>query len=288
MSRLGNKQRALVAEGGGMRGAYVGGVLSSIAKAAGRDYFDRVYGVSAGAFSGSLFVAGQPDTITHIWREKLNEDKFLNWSNAFLLRPIMDLDYLVGLLEGGKTYLDLKALKNSKTKLSVVATDYKTGHPEYLEGNSGDVLDKLKASSALKFLYNTSVYIDGRRYIDGSYADGLPVLRAIADGYKQIVVVRSRPKHESTKAISLLARWAHFPFSRALRQSAARKADNYARALEMIQNPPKGVNIYQIAPDHLEIGKCTTEKALLEEAVQQGIRDGKKDFSAILNSLNGK
>ena len=57
----------------------------------------------------------------------------------------------------------------------------------------------LRASSTLPILSELS-YIDGIPYIDGGVANAIPIDKAIADGYKKIVVILTRQKEFKSKS----------------------------------------------------------------------------------------
>ena len=66
------KKRALVIGMGALRGAYDAGVVVTLCRALGPDYFHAVYGCSAGTYAIAHFVLNQPDSGEKLWREDVS------------------------------------------------------------------------------------------------------------------------------------------------------------------------------------------------------------------------
>ena len=91
--------RALVLGPGGLRGAYGGGVVATLGRKLGCNYFDALYTCSAGSYTGSYLASGQPDMIEAIWRECVHDKLLMRWRNIFRAgQPILDLFYLNNVL----------------------------------------------------------------------------------------------------------------------------------------------------------------------------------------------
>ena len=72
-----------------------------------------------------------------------------------------------------------------------VATDRESLEPVYLEPDAGTVIDWMKASSAVPFLYRSGVRFGERCLVDGGVADPLPVRRAYERGARRMLVIRT-------------------------------------------------------------------------------------------------
>ena len=84
--------KALVLEGGGMRGTYTAGVLDSF-----MDYnveFDYVIGTSAGATSGISYVSKQKGRTRFSNTDLLKLHDYLGWKSLIFGGGIIDLHYL--------------------------------------------------------------------------------------------------------------------------------------------------------------------------------------------------
>lgn len=182
---------ALILEGGGLRGIFTAGVIDCFLD--NNINFDYICGVSAGSCNTFAYVAKARGFIKKCLTQ---QDK----KNAFFgVRQMMDSHKYVNLDKVFYDYteqfgLSYNNFKDSKKKWEFVATNIKTGKPEYLY--SKDIKKALKmgvASCSLPIL-TEPVEIDGKLYLDGGMADSVPVQRAIDKGYDKIVVVATRKK----------------------------------------------------------------------------------------------
>ena len=187
--------RALVIGPGGLRGAYSAGVVATLGRKLGAGYFDAVYGCSAGAYTGSYLVSGQPDMIEAIWRECVHSSLLMRPKNMFKKgEPILDLFYLNNVMRSEKYLLSIPNLLNDRAKLLMVSTKQSTGTPVYFTPRTEEEFFlQVRASAAVPFLHH-GVIIDGSMYIDGMFSDPLPYKRALADGHQEIIVVNNTPK----------------------------------------------------------------------------------------------
>jgi len=135
-------------------------------------------------------------------------------------------------------------------RLLFVATDRKTVQPVYLHPDKHSVIDCLKASSAVPFLYKAPVAIGGQQLVDGGVADPLPVLKAIEMGANNIVVIRT--VSNDTAQSSWRQRFDALPLRRALPNELLQMLhahdQAYSQAIATIRQPPDGVSIISIAP----------------------------------------
>jgi predicted acylesterase/phospholipase RssA len=76
-------RRALVVQGGGMRGVYSMAALAALSEAGHRDAFDVIVGSSAGAINAAYFLAGQADEAVDLYVDQLSNRNFVsNWSGS--------------------------------------------------------------------------------------------------------------------------------------------------------------------------------------------------------------
>ncbi|HQC20035.1 MAG TPA: patatin-like phospholipase family protein [Smithella sp.] len=93
MSKVQISKKALVVEGGGMRGVFAAGVLNAFGSA-GFDPFDMYLGVSAGACNLASHLAGQNDRNFDIIERYSIDGRFINWGRFLRGGHLMDLDWL--------------------------------------------------------------------------------------------------------------------------------------------------------------------------------------------------
>ena len=89
---------------------------------------------------------------------------------------------------------DQDAFAESGVPFYVVATDIKTGKPDYIKiDHVFEQMEALRASSALP-LVSEIVEYKGKRYMDGGLADSLPIDFMENMGFDKLIVVLTRPK----------------------------------------------------------------------------------------------
>jgi predicted patatin/cPLA2 family phospholipase len=199
--------RALVVQGGGMRGIYSAGAMSALADAGLADSFDHIFASSSGAINGAYLMSGQTDLVAAGYADHLNRNSpFIRY---WRLNKIVDIDYLVdSILRHAEFPLDVKAVIDSPAILHIVVTDLHTADAIEITskdvGNwdaGGDLLyEVLRATSALPLFYGRAVDIRGRKFVDGGISDAIPLFRAIEAGCTDITVVTTRnPRFRRTQ-----------------------------------------------------------------------------------------
>jgi predicted patatin/cPLA2 family phospholipase len=194
-NRLQNKRDGrtfgLVLPGGGMRAVYSAGAVTTLLKYDLTEAFDHIVGVSAGALHGAYFLADDTETMSKTYPEDLTNKNFVN-----LLRreKRVDIDYLVDTVLKHKHPLSMERLAQAKTKLHVVMTDAKTGKKVVLSDHAAfaEIYEEFRATAALPLLYDKTVPVGGRYYIDGGVADNLPIDVAVKLGCTDIVVLMTQ------------------------------------------------------------------------------------------------
>jgi len=184
-------KKALVTGIGGLRGAYDAGVLATLCRELGPEYFHAHYTCSVGVFASTFFISNQPDNIENTWRNHVNGRKLINFRNIFSDREILDLEYLINLFQTDTSRLDLERVLTSPVSLKYVLTHFDSGNPLYHNPKGNNLFESMKASSALPLLHSP-VEVDGVRFIDGGLSDPLPVNKALQEGHDDILVVYNK------------------------------------------------------------------------------------------------
>lgn len=188
------KKTALVLGGGGSRGAYEIGVWQAL-KALGIR-IDMVYGASVGAINAVMVAQGDVDLTTDLWKE-------LETDMVFDMAPdSKPVDYFKEIVanQGAGTgplhgmlvkYVDEKKVRESGMDFGITAVSVPDMTPHFMRLKDipeGRLVDYVMASaSAFPALH--SYEIDGKNYVDGGYADVLPVGMALEDGAKSVIAV---------------------------------------------------------------------------------------------------
>jgi predicted patatin/cPLA2 family phospholipase len=259
---------ALVVEGGAMRGIFACGVLETFQEQSFRP-FDLAIGCSAGACILASHLAEQRDRNFTVYTKYMTRPEFISGLRFLLGGHWVDFDWLWQAAERDIP-VDRAKLVASPVKFLISSTSYATGEPVYLEPNAANLMEALKSSCALPFLYREPVHFEAQRLMDGGIAAPIPVQEAYRRGARRIVVVRSRPA-EFVKRPSTLGRVAALafrsspPFVRALQNAHA----SYRAAVEFIASPPPDCTIVHVAPS----------AALATRRTTQDVRALKRDFA---------
>jgi len=148
-----------------MRGAFLVGVMKTFHSLLGVSYFDTIFSTSVGVFEQAFFASNQP-YMENTWKEYVHGRQLINFLSPIQGKPILDLDYLVGLFQSDTSRLDVETMINSHPKLFTVVADYETREPVLMDLKQGPIFDIMRATSAVPYLYNREVLINNRRYID--------------------------------------------------------------------------------------------------------------------------
>lgn len=187
------KKRALVIGSGGLFGIYDAGAVFTLCRELGHDYFDAIYGCSAGAYTAAHVPLNQPDSGENVWRNYADGEKLINFFNPLRGRNVLDLEYLTNVFQTGETLLHVENVSRISTSLQFVLTDQRTGKPVYMQPTEKTIFPLMCGSSAMPIAHSP-VVIDGVTYVDGALSDPVPFQKARSDGYEDIIVVYNGPK----------------------------------------------------------------------------------------------
>jgi predicted patatin/cPLA2 family phospholipase len=184
---------ALVVAGGGMRGAYAGGMAHALDDAGLGGCFDVVYGSSAGAYVGGALLLGDGRGAAHIFFEDMACREFADLARLRTRRPVVSLDHLLDDIMVHSKPMPWDRLHNSPVPLRVIATDPTDLTAHVLEPRDpAEWKVAFRATAAIPVLAGPPVTLRGRRWIDGSVAEPLPVLRALGEGATHVLALVNR------------------------------------------------------------------------------------------------
>ncbi|MEW6526591.1 MAG: patatin family protein [Spirochaetota bacterium] len=240
-------KKALIVEGGGMRGVFSAGVLFAMGLR-GITQFDLYIGVSAGACNLASFLGRQYERNFYIMENWSASRRFIN-PLRLLCGNVMDLDWLWNITISNYRLNLREIFMDSSREFFVVVTSMDSGKALYIKPDVENLEFVLKASSALPVLYKNKLFIEGQRVVDGGVGDSIPVIEAYRRGARDIVVIRSQTKgyrkNESESGILLKVLFRSYPdFVKALLQ----RPIQYNKAIEFIENPPDDARITEICP----------------------------------------
>ncbi|MCP4131484.1 MAG: patatin family protein [bacterium] len=279
-------RKALVVEGGAMRGVFAAGVLNAFGNA-GFDPFDLYIGVSAGACNLASYLGEQYTRNYDLMERYSTTPRFISKKRFLLGGHLMDLDWLWEITIS-EYRLNLKKIISKKQKdFYIVATSMETGNALYLKPEEDNLEHYLKVSSSLPFLYRKILEVDSEKATDGGVADSIPVIEAYNRGASSIMVIRSRHGHYIKKksrfpgVYSLL--FKKYP---AFAEALKKRSEQYMKSLEFIKDPPRDVRIIEVVPpDSFSTGRITKDLTILRKDYELGKEKG---MTAISNFyLNG-
>lgn len=179
---------ALVLEGGGYRGQFTAGVLDIMLEQ-GITQFDTVYGVSAGALIGVNFVSQQPGRVNRVNLAFRDDKRYMGLNSFLTTGSVMSPEFLYRTVQNEIDPFDYDTFNNNPTELVVVVTNVETAQAEYKTiHHMPEDIDWIRASATLPVI-SKKVPLDGKYYLDGGFADAVPVEKAVNDGNDKIVVV---------------------------------------------------------------------------------------------------
>ena len=263
-------QRALVVEGGAMRGIFAAGVLDAFMESDYHD-FDFAVGVSAGSTNLIGYLAGNHGRSRQIILDHACRPDFINWQRFMSGGHLCDVHWLWHQsLKEVPLSLDRHWQRN--VPLWVVTTSVEEGDPRYFQAHPDNLNDIMTASCSIPFAYRDFPTVDGHAMTDGGLADSIPVRWAYQQGARDITVVLSRHQGYRKKPSALtplLKPWVkEMP---ALYEAMRKRTDLYNESLEFIANPPDDCRVNVIAPEsHFPVSRLTTNARKLQQGYQQG------------------
>ncbi|EGQ8488878.1 patatin family protein [Vibrio alginolyticus] len=274
MEKVGS--RALIVEGGAMRGVFSCGILDHFL-ASEFSPFDSFWGVSAGASNLAAYLAKMPGRNLKIYLDYSLRKEFISPSQLLRGGDMMNLDWMwnVTLEELG---IDKSALKADSRPFFLGVTRQDNGQAEYHLPDVDDLAETMKASSALPVLYRNGVSLNGIQYVDGGVSDALPVAEAINRGAKKIMVLRSQPAsyQKPRGRFSALTR-RMLKETPGLIETMLTREVRYNQTLALINNPPPGIEIIQVCPpETFKLKRLSRSPAPLRHAYELGIEAGKE------------
>ena len=271
---------ALVIGGGGMRGAYAGGMVHALEEAGLAGCVDEVWGSSAGAFVGTALVLGHGADAARIFSDDMACRRFIDPRRFGTRRPMVSLDHLLDhiLVESKPT--DWSSLVTSPVPLHVMVTRAADLTPHVLTGlpDGGTWKAAMRATAAIPLLAGPPVRIGDDVWIDGSVGDPLPVARALRGGATHVLALMTRTVDEliTPQADARAPLWARSldrfaPGLGRMAQDAARHGECVSLLTDAAHPERAGAHLLTVTP-HSSAGVrgLTTDRDRVAEAARIG------------------
>ncbi len=269
---------ALVIQGGGTRAAFGSGVLDVLMEEG--IAFPYLVGTSAGALSGLDVLSGDIGRNRYISCELVRDRKFLSFSNLLFRKSLFNFDYLFREVPKSKSPFNFEAYEKSDVEFWVATTSMETGKPTYFKkGECSDFWHAL-AASASQPLVSKPVMVEGHPYLDGGPTCNIPFRKALADGWKKIVVIASRDKDfrkapANQKHVRMANRlYRKYPNFLAIYPHSG---ENYNQEItDLLELEKQGI-AYTIRPETpITIGTAERDSEKLNALYEEGRRVAKK------------
>ena len=264
--------RALVLEGGGLRGVFTCGVLDCFMDHGVR--FPFIVGVSAGACNGLSYMSGQRGRAKATNIDLMDKYKYVGLKYLFTQRCIMDYKLLFEDFPAKVIPYDYEAYFANPARFVMVTTNCLTGQAEYMEDKTSSerVMSIVRASSSLPFV-STITYVDGVPMLDGGIADSIPLEYAFSQGYDRAVVVLTRNRGYRKKESSMKAAKVFYRKYPHLQAALAKRNKIYNKTMDLIETLEEQGRIIVIRPERpVEVGRMEKDTAKLTALYEEGYR----------------
>ena len=274
---MANQQKiALIVEGGGFKSAFTAGILDSFIINE-FDPFKLYVGVSGGAMNLTSYISQQYKRNINIIYSVSKNTNFISLIRFLKGGNYMELKYLIDVASQEYPFdMDAANKHLEDADCKVVVTNYMNGNPAYLSVKKYGWIKTMEATSSLPVATRGYCEIAGKKYIDGGLVDPLPVKRIYNWGYKNIVLLRTHTKEVKPDwNIESLYTPFFYRNNPKLQRLVLRNDKIYARQLKYIANPPKDLNIIQVAPEaELECGIIANKIEHIQMDYRYGIEKG--------------
>lgn len=283
-------QIGLIAEGGGMRGAYTAGVLEAFLDE--KLYFPYAIGVSAGANTLCSFLSGQHLRNKRLYTQWITDKRFIHWSNLIKEGAYFGMNFLFNDLPESLDPFDFETFTQTKTTFKVGVTNCLTGECDYLEPARAKTLQEadqiLKASSSLPFI-SKIVTLNGTPYLDGGLADSIPIKKSIADGNQHNVVILTRNadyRKTYSKKTHYLAQKTMSKYPK-LAECIGMRYKNYNDTLDYLAQLEKQNKVFILRPHApLQVDRFEKNSDKLCALYEQGYEEAMKQLTELKTWLD--
>ena len=279
----------LVLEGGAFRTIFSSGVCDALLDA---DLFpDYVVGVSAGIAYGVSYLSRQKWRNLKILTSYANQSDYIGMKNLVnpRNRSYFGLKFAYDDIPNQLIPFDYDAFAAFSGEVEAVVTNLNTGRADYLPvPRRDDQFLLLQATCAMPLLFPV-YHIDGKPYLDGGCADGIPYERAFAMGCDRVAVVLTRERSYQKRVEKLqrlidirYRRYPHFL------DTMHRRADDYNAAREKLFALEREGKVLVLAPKDTS-GFSRTERNVekIRALWQDGYTQGCTAAPALRDFWNG-
>ncbi len=281
-----NNTKALVMEGGAMRGLFTCGVIDVLMEEG--ITFDAGAGISAGAAFGSNYKSHQNGRVLRYLKKYCNDPRFCSIRSLITTGDLYGADFCYRELPFELDVVDCGTFEKDPMEFYVGAADVESGECTYHRCRDGKEEDMqwIRASASMP-LVSRIVELDGHRYLDGGIVDSIPYRFMKSKGYDRYLVILTQPasfrKSENRLLPVMKIVYRKYPkFVEAVRTRHIR----YNQQVDEVREDEKRGIAMVICPESpLNIGKTEKNTAELDRVYQEGRRIAQKKLDEIRRFL---
>ncbi len=271
------RNAALVLEGGGMRGAYLSGVLDVMHDNGLK--FGGYAGTSAGATHLCSYISEQRERNRRIDVVHSASKRYMGWGNLIRTGEFFEVDYCYRQIPYVIDPFDFEKFRENATESEfyAVASNLETGEAAYLLTRDLDTpegMDRIRASASLPLMSHI-VEVDGMKLLDGGVADSIPFEIMAKKGFEKQVVIVTQPEGYVKKPNSLVPLfkiiYRKYPkFIEAVRTRHIR----YNECLKTLDEWCSRGTAFRIRPsESFDISRLEKDKSKLARLYDLGVKD---------------
>lgn len=272
-----------VLEGGAFRGVYGEGVLDAFMLNG--INLQTTVGVSAGAMNGLNYVSGNIGRSARVNLSYRHDRRYVG------VRALRRNHGLIGFDFAFKTYDEIEPLNRERFndpahRFIAAVTDCSSGEQVFFEnGKCGDIFRAIQASASMPYV-SAMVKVDGGLYLDGGCSKKVPYEWALNEGFKRIVVVRTRAlsfrKNNEVDKRALRVYHRHPEFAKSLSNSSI----EYNRECDEMESLARAGRIFMISPSAVfDVDRLEGDMEKLGELYWLGYNDALKQMDALKEYL---
>lgn len=279
-------KKGLIMEGGAMRGLFTAGVMDAFMKNG--LTFDGAIGVSAGAVFGCNYKSRQPGRVLRYNTRFARYPEYGSVRSLIRTGDIFERQFCYVDVPERLEPFDTKAFMEDPSEFWAVATDCRTGLPEYrkLETLQGDEMEFMRASASMPAA-SRPVQVGDKAYLDGGISDPIPLKAFEERGYDRNVVILTQAEDYVKKPQQLM--WlmnVALKDTPAVAEAMKNRHEVYNQEREYILKRQEEGAAYLIFPPYkLPIGRIEHDANKMREVYDIGYETGMKHLEAVREFL---
>lgn len=278
-------ETALCFEGGGTRGAYTAGVVTTLIEH--QIVFPWVGGISAGSSHTCNYASWDAARARESFVDLVGHPEFMGWRHFVRGRGYFNAAWIYeqSAVPEGPSPLDWDQMRRFPGQFKVGAFCADDGSEHYFGREDCPTLDSLmqrvRASSTMPMVM-PEVHMDGRTWVDGALGPtgGFPIDAARADGYERLFVVMTQQRDFVKQPMrydrAFRARFRRFP---AVYEALMTRHLRYNQTREELFDLERDGKVLIFAPEYMPIGNSERRVPLLAQAYDLGLEQARHDVN---------